>query len=80
MAIVNNVAKTGVPVYDVADMRFVDYSTGDTNLLDPHINTVNTGCGTEIIGAFPVSDDRSTPTVTVDFKDLVIDLTPPQNP
>jgi len=53
MAIVANLAMTGSPASKDGS---VVYATVD--ILDPHINTVNTGCGTDITGQFATSDSR----------------------
>ena len=63
MAIVANKAKENLPTNP---LRFVNYA-GNDSVLDPHINTVNTGCGTEVVGAFPTKDDRGNPDVNIAF-------------
>ena len=63
MAIVANKAKEALPVNPV---RFVNYAVNEVNL-DPHINTINTGNGTDIVGTFPVTDDRGNPNVNIEF-------------
>jgi len=68
MAIVANLAKENLPTNPV---RFVNYAT-NSSPLDPHINTVNTGCGTDIVGTFPTTDDRGNPDVNVAFFDGVV--------
>ena len=51
MAIVANLAIAGAPASANVFYRQAD-------ILDPHLNTVNTGCGTDIVGTFPTSDAR----------------------
>jgi len=63
MAIVANKAKESLPTNPV---RFVNYAVNN-GVLDPHINTVNTGCGTDVVGAFPTNDDRGNPNVNIEF-------------
>jgi len=50
MAIVANKSRPGVTTNGV-----VRYAAAQA---DAHINTVNTGCGTDITGLFVTSDDR----------------------